>query len=192
MKIKFLAMLLALLACLLLLSACKGKGSGDETRETIELDTSDGYDYGSLDYKGEDFTFLQCDENRWGMKTALAPEAGETGDEVSDAVYSRNVKVETLYNVVIKCINRDIYETGEYVRTQCFGGDSTVDAAYVVGSSVAMLIGEGLLNDFSEMNEVQIYEPWWGQKIREASQFGGSSTLYYAQSDISVTAFELT
>lgn len=192
MKIKLLAMLLALLACLLPLSACKGKGRGDETRETIELDTSDGYDYGSLDYKGEGFTFLQCDENRWGMKTALAPEAGETGDEVSDAVYSRNVKVETLYNVVIKCINRDIYETGEYVRTQCFGGDSTVDAAYVVGSSVATLIGEGLLNDFSEMNEVQIYEPWWGQKIREASQFGGSSTLYYAQSDISVTAFELT
>ena len=67
MKIKLLAMLLALLACLLPLSACKGKGSGDETRETIELDTSDGYDYGSLDYKGEGFTFLQCDENRWGM-----------------------------------------------------------------------------------------------------------------------------
>lgn len=180
------------LACLLPLISCKkDKGNGEGTRETIELDTGDGYDYGRLDCDNTDFTFLQCDEDRWGMKTVLDPEK-MIGDEVSDAVFSRNKTIETLYNVNIKCINQDIYDTPEYIRTQCMGGDVTVDVGYVIGSGVSTLIGEGLLDDLSTISDMQIYEPWWGQKIREESQFGGSSSLWYAQSDISVTAFELT
>ena len=192
MNKKWLAAVCAAMICLLPLASCKkDNGNGKDTRESIDLDNGDGYDYGSLDCDNGDFTFLQCDEDRWNMKTALAP-AEETGDEVTDAVFSRNKKIETLYNVNIKCINQDIYDTPEYIRTQCMGGVVTVDAGYVIGSGVATLLGEGLLNDLSDMADMQIYEPWWGQKIREDSQFGGSSSLWYAQSDISLTAFELT
>lgn len=193
MKKRLFGTLALFLAFLLPLISCSGKrGNSGENRETIELDTSDGYDYGNLDCDNGNFTFLQCDEGRWGMKTALAPAEETVGDEVSDAVFSRNKQIEALYNVNIKCINQDIYDTPEYIRTQCMGGDVTVDVGYVIGSGVATLIGENLLNDLSAMQDMQIYEPWWGQKIREASQFGGSSVLWYAQSDISVTAFELT
>lgn len=193
MKKRLFVGILAALLMLMPLASCKKdpEKPGDGTKETIELDDGDGYNYGSLDCKQEDFTFLNCDEDRWNMKTVLVPD-GDTGDEVSDAVYSRNSKLEVLYNVVFKCINRDIYETAEYVRTQCMGGAEGVDAAFVTGKFVSTLIGENLLNDFSEYRDLQIYEPWWGQIIREESQFGGSSSLYYAQSDISLTAFDLT
>ena len=193
MKKRFWAGILVLVVLLTPLTACKtNSGDDKETRETIDLDTSDGYDYGNLDCENGDFTFLQCDEDRWNMRTVLAPASGESDDDISNAVYSRNAKLEVIYNVNIKCINRDIYETGEFVRTQAMGGDTAVDAAFVLGSSVASLISEGLLNDISAMNDVQIYESWWGQGLREDSQFGGSSALYYAQSDISLTAFDLT
>lgn len=191
---KLFAALIALLSMLMLpLVSCK-KGSGEErnTGETIELDRSDGYDYGKLDCNNGDFTFLNVADNTYRMKTVLIPEEGETGDEVSDAVYSRNSKLEVLYNVNFKSITRDITETGEFVRTQCLGGNEAVDAAFVIGSSVSSLMSEGLLNDFSAIPDIQIYEPWWGQGIREESQFMGASTLYFAQSDISVTSFELT
>lgn len=194
MKKKYFALFLALLTVLTPLVSCKkdnGKGN-DTTQETIDLDYNDGYDYGKLDCGNEDFTFLQCYDDTYGMKTALTPENGETGDEFSDAVYSRNVKLGTLYNVNFKCITRDIEETADFVRTQCMGGDEAVDAAFVMGMKISGLIGEGLLNDIAAMPDIQIYEPWWGQTIREESQFGGASTLYFAQSDISVTGFELT
>ncbi len=194
MKKRFLIALLAMLMMLLPLASCKkdnGKGN-DDTKETIELDTSDGYDYGQLDCNNEDFTFLQCTEDTWGMKTALAPEEGESGEEVSDAVYSRNSKLSVLYNVNFKVITRDIYDTGDFIRTQCLGGDTFVDAAFVLGTDLSALMAENLLNDISSIPDIQIYEPWWGQKIREESQFVGSSALYFAQSDISLTSFELT
>lgn len=194
MKKKLLIAFLALCMLMMPLVSCKKDNKpGDDTRETIELDTSDGYDYGKLDCENGEFTFLQCTEDTWNMKTALVPDA-ESEDEVSNAVYSRNAKLEVLYNVVFKCINRDIYETSEYVRTQCMGGTDAdgCDVAFVVGKNVPTLIAESLLNDISTFQEIQIYEPWWGQEIREASQFGGSESLYFAQSDISLTAFELT
>ena len=190
MKKRTAVILILVLAMLLSIVACKKTAETPATPK-VQLDTSDGYDYSSLNCNGEDFVFLQCDEDRWGMKTALAPD-GFVNELVSDEVYRRNLFIEELYNVNIRCINQDIYETGEYVRNQNYTGIKTVDVAYVIGSSVSTLISEGLLNDFSEMPHIQIYEPWWNQMIREESQFGGSSALYYTQSDISLTAFELT
>ncbi len=190
MKKRLFSVLCGALACLALFASCGKKGNkGEGTRETIEMDPDDTYDYGKLDCDNGNFTFLQCEEDYWGMKTALAP-ADANGEEVTDEVYSRNKKIETLYNVNIKCINVNIYDTPEYMRAQGMGGDVTVDAGFVLGSGVATLLGENLLNDFSANQNLQIYEPWWGQKIREESQFG--SAICFAQSDISLTAFELT
>lgn len=193
MKKRLMVGVLAVLTMLTPLVACKkGNNQPTDTRETIELDTSDGYNYGKLDCNKEVFTFLQCNEDTWGMQTALVPTADDTQDEVPNAVYSRNTTLETLYNVVFKCINRGVYQTAEYVRSQCMGNVEGADVAFVTGKHVASLLSESLLNDVSEYQDIQIYEPWWGQKIREESQFGGSSTMYYAQSDISLTAFDLT
>lgn len=184
---------LAALTMLMPLASCKKENDKPtETKEPLDLDTSDGYDYGSLDCGKESFAFLQCDENRWGMQTALVPTAEDIAEEVPSAVYARNTTLESLYNVIFKCINQDIYETAEYVRRQCMGNVEGVDVAFVTGKHVSSLISESIVNDISEYQDIQIYEPWWGQKIREESQFGGSSVLYYAQSDISLTAFDLT
>lgn len=188
----FVGIFAALLMLMPLASCKKGDDTPDDTREPLDLDNSDGYDYGNLDCNKEDFTFLQCTEDTWGMQTALVPNAEDAEAEVPNAVFTRNDKLETLYNVVFKCIYRDVYQTAEYVRTQCMGGVEGVDVAFVTGKHVSSLLTEGMLNDISTYQDIQIYEPWWGQKIREESQFGGSSSLYYAQSDISLTAFDLT
>lgn len=191
MKKRFLAFALVLVMLLPLAVSCKKDKEENSNTDAVTVDTSDGYDYGTLDCGGDDFTFLQCDEGRWNMKTALAPtEIGS--DEISNAVYSRNETIKSLYNVNIKCINEDIYETGTFIRTQCSSGDQSVDVAYVIGSSVPALMTEACLNDIASTPNIQIYEPWWGQTIRESSQFRGSSELYFAQCDISLTAFELT
>ena len=168
MKKTSLIALLLVIASLFSMAACK-KNENKEEESTLdfELETGDGYDYGTLDYEGKEFTFLQCDEGRWGMKTALAP-TEFIGDEISDEAFRRNLKVETLYNVNILCLNRDIYETGDFIRTQCMNGEGTVDAAFVIGSSVAALISEGWLNDLSATPNLEIYEPWWNQRIRRS------------------------
>ena len=50
MKKKLLIAFLALCMLVMPLVSCKKDNKpGDDTRETIELDTSDGYDYGKLD-----------------------------------------------------------------------------------------------------------------------------------------------
>lgn len=183
--------ILILLILLVSLISCANTDNVDSESTSSTVIQDDEYDFGELDCQDGNFTFLQCDEDRWGMKTALAPTELK-GMDVSDAMYKRNKNIEELYNVNILCINKDIYETGEFVRTQCMSGNQDVDAAFIIGSSVPSVMSEGCLNDIASMPNIQIYEPWWNQKIREASQFGGSSALYYAQSDISVTAFELT
>lgn len=191
MKKRLLALTLLLAMLVSVLACTKTEENSNDTQQTATVDTSDGYDYGELDCQGEDFTFLQCDEGRWNMKTALAPEK-IVGEEVSDAVYARNTIINELYNVNIKCENVDIYETGNYIRIQTTSGDTTADVAFVIGESVPTLITEGCLSDIAAIPNIQIYEPWWNQKIREDSQFVGSSSLYFAQTDISLLAFELT
>ncbi len=190
MKTRILALILVLVMLLSVVS-CKKDGDEDNTQESVSVDTSDGYDYGELNCQGADFTFLNYDEDTWGMKTALAPEEIK-GEDVSDAVFKRNVKVQGLYNVNIKKINKPYNETATFVTTQCSSGDTTVDVAFVQAATVPTLIASKSLNDISANDEIDIYEPWWNQTIRESSQFGGSSELYYAQSEISLTAFELT
>ena len=181
-----------LLAMLVSVVACAKTEEKKVTSQSVEnVTTDDGYDFGELDCQGADFTFLQCDEDRWNMITAVAPE-DLIGEVVSDAIYARNARISELYNVNIKCKNEDIYETGNYIRTLVSSGDSSIDAAFVIGENVPSLIVEECLSDISSTPNIQIYEPWWNQTIRESSQFMGSSELYFAQSDISVTAFELT
>ncbi len=192
MKKRILAMVL-LLTMIIPLSACKkdeDKG-GNNGSVQVDVPEEDGYDFGTLNCDGAEFTFLNAVQPSWNMKDMLVPEE-MLNEEVSDAVYSRNLKIESLYNVKIRCMDESVYDTADTIRIQCESGDNTYAAAFIKGDLTPSLIAANALSDLSANSNIQIYEPWWNQQIREDSQFGGASTLYFAQSDISLTAFELT
>ncbi len=190
MKKRILAMVMLLLI-LLSSVACKKDDGGNETGGGTVNTADDDYDYADVDYQDSDFTFLNLVEGDWGMTTALAPD-DLTNDEISDAVFKRNQKIKDIYNVNIKQIEQKMYDTTEFVQTQCLTGDSTVDVAFVVGEGLPTLMASGYLTDISTNSKIQYFEPWWNQLVRESSQFGGSASFYYAFSDISLTFFDLT
>lgn len=137
---------------------------------------------------------LTVKSGQWSMHTDFAPEV-VTGDRISDAVYSRNMRVENDFNCIINSHeDADYYQGTEKLSTDQLSGTGYYDAAYVEGSSVVSLITEGLLHNLYQVPEIQLDQSWWSQLIKEEATLGTNkySSLYFMQSNLSLTAFDLT
>ncbi len=180
------AMLFTLLAC-----SKKDKDDNDVDSDTVLVDDED-YKYPDLDCEGAEFTFLNVTEDTWGTNTALVPEGPSAEEIIIDTVYKRNKALEDKFNVKFTMINKELDETGSYLRMLVQSQDDTIDAGLLYGKEVAASMQSNALTDLSTISTLNLYSEWWNQKFRDSAQFGSSGSLYFAQSDISLMSFDLT
>ena len=188
------AMLISMLA--MTFSSCKKEnGDGTETQGTVNNDSNKiQYNREPEDLGEFELDVLTVKSGQWNMHTDFAP-ASMTGDRIGSAIYTRNEIVKQLYNVdIIAHEDADYYSGTEKFSTDQLTGTNRYDAAYVEGSSVMSVISLGQTKNLYSIPELQLDENWWSQLIKEEATLGSGkySTLNFMQSNLSLTAFDLT
>ncbi len=161
--------------------------------EPAESTTNDPYPYPDLDCGGEEFTVLTV-APLWDMNTELDFEA-QTGEALDDAIYNRNRTLEEKLNFtmnVIEAPSDQIYSLQDLIRTDVASGDALYDAAYCCGHRIGSLLTENAVMNLFDIPTLQLDQPWWNTVTHEAAVLGKDEAVYFAQSDLNLTAFDLT
>ena len=146
------------------------------------------------DLGGFQLDLLTVKSGMWNMHTDVAPTV-YNGETINSAVYERNETVKSLYNAnIVAHEDAEYYSMTSRLSQDQLSGEYKYDAAYVEGSSVISLITQDSLKNLYEIPELQLDQEWWSQLIKNEATLGSGkySTLYFTQSNLSLTAFDLT
>ena len=197
-----------ILICVLLISSmlavfggCSNRGDEKESAsDTVKETTNDTVEKEQYNKEAEDLDGFVLDvlavkSGMWNMHTDFAPKIVD-GTVINNAVFKRNALVKSLYNAdVVAHEDAEYYHmTEKLAMDQLSGAQAKYDAAYVEGSSVVSPISQGQLKNLYDVPEIQLDQAWWSQLIKEEATLGTGkySTLYFTQSNLSFTAFDLT
>ena len=179
-------------------SSCKKDKPNEEVTTQADVvieDTNEiQYNKDAEDFDGFELDVLAVKSDTWNMHTAFAPTM-ETGDRINSVVYKRNELVKRLYNVnIIAHEDADYYGGTDKFSADQLTGENVYDAAYVEGSSVIATITLGQTQNLYSIPELQLSENWWSQLVKKEATLGSGkySSLYFMQSNLSLTAFDLT
>lgn len=172
--------MLALFLAMLMLASCASGGTEREDTEEGETDPAGETEtvletepdiLAGLSYDGRTFRILTSDTDI--SSNDLIEGTGElTGDNVNDAVYSRNLAVEETLDVRFAYEHSDNGYSNVYksVQTLVLSGDSTYDLLIddQLGFSTASI--EMLFYDAASLSTVDFTEDcWWGDYMRNLS-----------------------
>ena len=198
MKIRYISGALSLILLAAAVCGCgttenqpSGKDSGTDSVESTESSDSETTelmpDLPAYDGGGRDFRILGKMEGsmsgRWTARD-ITVEA-QDGDVVNDAVYNRNLAIESKYNINICDGYLDMNSMYAEITKLMNAGDNDYDYIMPTIESAAKLARDGLLYDLSEIGNVDLSKPWWSAQFNNDVNIGGKS--YYADGDICMT-----
>ena len=195
---KIICLALAFFMALGLLAGC-GKGKSNDPATTTKKEEATAkapsYNREPQDMEKYDLDILHVEADLWNMNTDLAPTT-YSGDVISSAIYSRNEYVQDTYNCFITEHNNvTFYSMASQISMLVLSGEcKDYDAAYSEGSSVNQLVSQNLVENLYSFPALQLDESWWSQIVNKESTLGSGKyqTLYFTQSNLSLTAFDLT
>ncbi len=181
--------LILLLTCLLVLPLLAACGKGGDTAVTnaatqTAAETEPARIYiddipDDLDLGGKTFKVL------WYNKDDYAEE--ETGEVVNDAMFARNLSVETRLNCKIVNLNEPYsWNTREEylnkIRSCVLAHDGAYDIASGQYATLPALVAEGDFLDLTKLPYLDFTKNYWVQQLIEETTIGGR--LYLASGDI--------
>lgn len=181
-KTRFIAILLAMLLSMPMLSACgadtvetDAQPTGD-TSTTVAEETEPAYVYPDVDLGGRTISILNMDEY-WGMHVQIDVE--ETNGEVlNDAIYDRDRLVEEKLNFVLHddkiASKNDLSTTTNAAKKEIQSGEGVHDVMYVRDDNLVNFYTENLLQDLRDFPELHLDEPWWDGRYNSIAQVGES------------------
>ena len=181
--------LAALLAAALSASACgesasagteqspdAGKDSPSETAvDTLPAEPEYTEKYAGTDFGGETYTFAVISTEFYPNFTGTET----NGEPVNDAQYRRDVWVEEAYNVDIRYEAFDNNDKiNPAVQNMVQAGDTAYDCveaemAYVL----CPLASKGMLRNLTEVEELDLSQPWWSSSMLETFTIGGKAFI---------------
>ena len=196
------------LICVLLISSvltvfsgCAGRGDEKEsTSDTVKETTKDTVEKEQYNKEAENLDGFVLDvltvkSGMWNMHTDFAPTVVD-GSVINSAVFKRNALVKSLYNAdIVAHEDAEYYHmTEKLAMDQLSGAQAKYDAAYVEGSSVVSPISQGQVRNLYDIPEIQLDQVWWSQLIKNEATIGTGkyASLFFTQSNLSLTAFDLT
>ncbi|MBQ2707459.1 MAG: hypothetical protein IJF67_04285 [Clostridia bacterium] len=172
---------------LLLMLGCAACGGGEPAADTMEPGANDsenlsaaGYDYAGHDLGGKTYTILNCPKDLWSMRCVICPDE-LNGETINDAMFNRNAEVMQKLNCRFEEINAaDSYSTTDILGKSVLAGDDTYQIAYLpLFHSMTPIEGEWL-HCLTDIDTLQLTEPWWNGALLEATEVGGKN--YFASS----------
>ena len=203
---KIIALLLAMLTVLTVMCACATPETpDDQTVETTpaaqtptdavttpaEETTADKYEVGDslpeLNFGGETFTILS--RGRDWVRDEVSVE-DMNGEPINDAVYNRNIAVETRLGIEINNImtsDNDNYTISNTIRNSVNAGDKDYDMLANSVYSTIMYTGEGLFQDLLPCEYLDLEQIWWAQGFNKAASIGDSQ--YFVTGAIALSTY---
>ena len=195
-----LAAALAALMTLPLLAACADeKPSGAETPDTstpvsqAEETTTDGGRAAAKDNLPPDLTLNGRTVTLFSY-ASCAVDTGteeETGDNLNDAVYYRNLAVEERLDVDIRPLFSEATKWQDFaseLRRTISAGDTSWDVVFAMGNSTIQSGNDDLFLDVSGNKYIDFDQPWWWKTAIEEVSFDGS-TVRYMVGDLALSNF---
>jgi len=140
-----------------------------------------------LDFDGYKIRMLSRDEVRWYMDFGVEE---LTGEVVNDAIYDRNLSVQSDLNVLLTQILliSDNYSVSDAILTNYRAGDTAYDIAglYQLYGDAPSL--NGAFMNLYQVPYIDFSKPWWNQSFTDELTVDGQ--LYYSvgEMNLSVTA----
>jgi len=107
---------------------------------------------------------------------------GENGDTLNDAVFKRNLAVEEAYNIKLSLL--ELPDTSTTVRKNIQAADDFSDIVFPSSiGDILSLAQQGCFLDLNLVDELQLDQPWWDQRIQDLAIHG---KLFCATGDISI------
>ena len=192
------SLLLAALTLTSVMASCGGDGTGDsvvttgasvetegaaiETEETLKSLVPEGLDFG-----GEEIRILSSSYFEGDAFTMHVDEA--TGDVVNDAVYNRNLALESKFNV--KLVYTDQYQNGSgvdsavQIRKFVTAGSDDYDILFGCQYNLAPLVLDNIMLNLEDCEYLHLDQPWWYQNHIEEMSIGHGTT-YFVTGDITL------
>ncbi len=193
---------LLLLAAMLATTACGGGSNDTPSNDTTPQDGSDttpvveGYDYQGKDFNNYEFKVLNLDE-QYGCYVRLDFEE-QTGEQLDDAVYDRNRKVEDKLNIQFKEVvlaGGAAWETGQIaacdavIQAVMADENDEFDAAYLPVYFKPDVVTGGYLVNLLDVPEMNVYADYWDAKIN--TELTVNDTLFIAASPLHFMTLDL-
>ena len=141
------------------------------------------------DYGGYEFRMYMRDTEQTNKDFNIE---GETGDQLDDAIYRRNKKIEDRFNINLKFSfypyeDWSMSSLGKIVKA----GDDGFDMAAIHGATVFTMAQDNLILDWHEsMPYVDLSAPWWPDNI--INNLSIFNKLYGATGDITYLYLDYT
>lgn len=204
MKIRILAMLLALLMLSALAVGCADNGDkpandtttaspdgGEVTNAPDGGDVGDGGDvttaepvpeFVEADYGNDDFIIFQRNSQA-ASYPGFYIDSDEPTDTMSEATYLRNLAVEEKYKIVISSM--EVADPYKEIRTYVSSGDVPFDLVLDRRSYMGALAQEGYFYDFNQIEHIDFTQPWWDANCARDYEVAGK--LFFMVNDVSVS-----
>ena len=181
---KIVLIALALLMVLGAVSCTKKPGSEDNSSQTIEEETLPNYapDLPNKSFNGMDFTiavrWMEGDDDyTWNNNDIVSD--GMSGDQISNAVFSRNSFFEEKYDVFIeihKCGNCGTGLFGSpmstFIHQNAMTGDIPINAILASPYDTVGFAMSGLITDLETVDYLNLENEWWDQSALSDLRMG--------------------
>ena len=141
------------------------------------------------DWGGKDFRII-CSEKFDFNEEFWVEEMN--GDRCNDAVYSRNEKIESRFNVKISILPQGT-ETGDtpnFLNKMVMAGDDGAELCAYVDYQAYIPVGAGSCMDWTEIEFVDLEQPWHNKLANDGATINGK--LFTICSDLSISSMTYT
>ncbi len=173
---RMISLILALLLALPLAGCSQTDDSGittdtaadQETTQIAETETEETRLVPDIpataDYGGDEIRFLHWMLEEWEPTVRASRDiyaAELNGEAINDAVYNRNISVESSYNVKIALEKMQLSQIDSAVNKAVTAGDNTYDVIYPRLYEAAGMYPKGYFINLLDVPYIDLEKPWW-------------------------------
>ena len=165
------------------------QGGGDATTPAVGGDVTSGEGETKeeapavIDCDKYEFIIL-CKDNELWFEMYANETGAQTGEAISDALYTREVTLEQMYNCEITLVKDSKIDDKVRLNAGSGSGEHIADAIYTTGSSTLQLARAGALRNVYKIPELRLQNSYWDQNIQKEYQVG--KALYCLEGDINI------
>ncbi len=142
------------------------------------------------DFGGKEFRIV-CSEEYDFHREFLVD--GQTGEQCNDAIYSRNEKIESRFNVKIGIVPQgavDREAPPRFLNTIVMSGDDAAEIVALVDYMAYIPISAGSCLDWTDIAHVDLDRPWHNKHANDGATVNGK--LFAICSDLSISSMTYT